>query len=100
MQARPHRGVPPAEQHAPWSRTSPPGWENVQAFLEVVQRGSFRSAAQHLGQSINLLRRRVAELEQQLGMTLLTRHIDGVRATAEGDRCSPRRATWRRRSSA
>jgi len=54
-------------------------------FLEVARRGSFRSAADHLGLSINVLRRRIAELEHRLGVTLFTRHVDGVRTTAEGE---------------
>jgi DNA-binding transcriptional LysR family regulator len=31
------------------------------------------------------VRRRIAELEHHLGVTLLTRHVDGVRITAEGE---------------
>ncbi len=62
-----------------------PDWESVRVFLEVVRRGSFRSAAEHLGQSINGVRRRIDELEGQFGVTLLTRHVDGVRPTIEGN---------------
>src|SRR5262249_44997343 len=51
---------------------------------EVVRRGSFRSASDQLGHSINALRRKIIELEHELGVTLLTRHVDGVRPTAEG----------------
>lgn len=36
--------------------------------------------------SVNAVRRRVDELEQSLGVTLLTRHVDGVRVTAEGEK--------------
>jgi DNA-binding transcriptional LysR family regulator len=53
--------------------------------LQVVEHGSFRAAALQLGLSINRLRHRVAKLERQLGATLLTRHVDGVRPTAEGE---------------
>ena len=60
-------------------------WESVRIFLEVVRRGSFRSAAEYLGQSVNLLRRRIDELEHQLGTNVLTRHVDGVRTTTEGE---------------
>ena len=68
----------------PGSGRRQPSWENVHAFLRVIEHGSFRAAAVRLGIPINRLRLRVAKLEEELGMTLLTRHVDGVRATAEG----------------
>lgn len=61
-----------------------PDWEAVRTALEVVHHGSFRAAAEESGTSINVLRRRVGELERALGVKLLTRHVDGVRITAEG----------------
>jgi len=78
------RGVRPAEHGEVPARTTP-DWEAIRIFLKVVQCGSFRSAAEQLGQSVNAVRRRLDELEHQLGVPLLTRHIDGVRTTAEGD---------------
>src|SRR5713226_5554129 len=60
-------------------------WEAIRLFLEVARRGSFRAAADALGVSINTLRRQIDELEQQLAVKLLTRHVDGVRTTAEGE---------------
>lgn len=84
MRPMTHRGVPPTERHESLPIGHTPDWENVRIFLEVVRRGSFRSASEYLGQSVNLLRRRIYELEQQLGTMLLTRHVDGVRTTAEG----------------
>src|SRR5581483_6276409 len=63
-----------------------PDWEAVRTALEVVRRGSFRAAAEYMGTSINVLRRRVDELERALGVKLLTRHVDGVRITAEGEK--------------
>lgn len=83
MQVLLKRGVLPAER-ADLPNRATPDWESVRVFLKVVQCGSFRSAAEQLGQSVNALRRRLDDLEHQLGLTLLTRHIDGVRATAEG----------------
>lgn len=85
MQPLPQRGVPTAEQKAVGSAAPIPDWESVRVFLEVARRGSFRSASEQLGFSINALRRRITELEYQLGITLFTRHVDGVRTTAEGD---------------
>ena len=58
-------------------------WEAV--LTAVVWGGRFRSASERHGQSVNALRRKVDDLERQLGVTLLTRHIDGVRATNEGE---------------
>jgi len=84
MQRLQQRGVPISERDDARRGASTPDWEAIHVFLEVVRQGSFRSASDHLGQSINALRRRIAELEQQLGVTLLTRHVDGVRTTAEG----------------
>ena len=90
MYPRQHRGVPlnerPVhERPASASCRAMPDWENVRTFLEVAQCGSFRSAACNLAQSMNALRRRINELEAQLGVTLFTRHVDGLRVTSEGE---------------
>src|SRR5262249_17038122 len=87
MQSRRRGGDPPRRYpvSASGSRRSQPSWENVHAFLQVIEHGSFRSAALQLGLPINRLRQRVARLERQFGVTLLTRHVDGGRATAEGE---------------
>jgi DNA-binding transcriptional LysR family regulator len=63
-----------------------PDWEAAHIFLEVARCGSFRAAAQKLRQSVNALRRRVDALEQDLGVPLLIRHVNGVKLTAEGAR--------------
>jgi DNA-binding transcriptional LysR family regulator len=60
-----------------------PDWESIRLFLEIARRGSFRSASESLGISINVLRRKIDELERELGIKLLTRHVDGVRVTSE-----------------
>lgn len=88
MQPLTDRGVPKNEREGdlvavPTLRTIQ-DWDGVRLFLQVVRRGSFRAAAEHLGQSVNALRRHVQELERQLGVTLLTRHVDGIRITEEG----------------
>jgi DNA-binding transcriptional LysR family regulator len=85
MQTRRRGGDPPGGRQGAGTGRRLPTWENVHAFLQVIEHGSFRSAALKLGLPINRLRHRVAKLEQQLGVTLLTRHVDGVRATAEGE---------------
>ena len=86
MRPRADRGVPPEEQGETPVLHGAIEWDHARVFLEVVRCGSFRSAAERLGQSINALRRRIDEFERQLGVTLLTRHVDGVRTTAEGER--------------
>jgi DNA-binding transcriptional LysR family regulator len=60
-------------------------WEAIRLFLQVARRGSFRAAADALGVSINTVRRQIDELERQLGVKILTRHVDGVRTTSEGE---------------
>ena len=78
------RGVPQEER-----KISPAGltdWDAARIFLEVVRRGSFRSAADRLGLSINAVRRRIDDFERQAGATLFTRDVHGARLTDEGAR--------------
>jgi DNA-binding transcriptional LysR family regulator len=63
-----------------------PDWEAAHTFLEVVRCGSFRAAALKLKQSVNALRRRVDAFENELGVPLLIRHINGVQPTDEGSK--------------
>ena len=86
MQSTKERRVPNSEHALQGARRIIPDWEAVRVSLEVVRKGSFRAAAEHLKISVNALRRRVDELELALGVTLLTRHVDGVRITAEGEK--------------
>src|SRR5258707_14226824 len=86
MQPTTEQRVPNSEHALQGPRRVVPDWEAVRISLEVVRKGSFRSAAEHLRISVNAVRRRVDELEQALGVTLLTRHVDGVRITAEGEK--------------
>jgi DNA-binding transcriptional LysR family regulator len=72
-----------------WGVVNPPvipDWEAAHTFLEVARCGSFRSAAQKLDQSINVLRRRLDAFEHELGVPLLIRHVNGVQLTAEGQK--------------
>lgn len=59
-------------------------WDNARVFLEVVRSGSFRSAADRLGQSINAVRRQIDEFEREIGSILFTRDVHGTRLTDEG----------------
>jgi DNA-binding transcriptional LysR family regulator len=79
-----HRGGPQTD-HAEEPSTQVPDWEGLRTFLEVVRRGSFRAAAETICTSSNAVRRRIDELERQLGEKLVTRHIAGVTVTARGE---------------
>lgn len=59
-------------------------WDAGRIFLEVVRCGSCRSAAERLNLSINGVRRRIDDLERQIGATLFTRDAHGTRLTDEG----------------
>ena len=86
MQSLEEQGVPQGEHALVVKPRRVPDWETIRIFLEVMRSGSFRAASDRLGQSINALRRKVDEIEHALGVTLLTRHVDGVRPTAEGEK--------------
>ena len=85
MHAFDERGVPKAEHATRAGSRNAPDWESARIYLEVVRAGSFRRASEGCGQSVNALRRRVEGLERTLGVTLLTRHVDGIRTTVEGE---------------
>ena len=61
-------------------------WENIYLFLHVAREGSFRGAALKLDISFNKIRRRMQDLEKQVGFLLVTRHVEGVQLTEEGRR--------------
>jgi DNA-binding transcriptional LysR family regulator len=84
MDSAKEKGVPQGRRAVLVEPRMIPDWEAAHIFLQVVRCRSFRSAAERLGQSVNALRRRVQALEKSLGVTLLTRHVDGVRLTEEG----------------
>jgi len=76
------RGVPLEERKA--TTAGLPDWDAARIFLEVVRCGSFRSAAERLGLSINVVRRRIDDFERQTGATLFTRDVHGARLTEDG----------------
>ena len=77
------RGVP-QEEHQKLALGRLTDWDAARIFLEVVRCGSFRSAAERLDLSINVVRRRIDEFERQIGATLFTRDFHGTRLTDEG----------------
>jgi DNA-binding transcriptional LysR family regulator len=83
MHLVPERGVP-QEEHQNAALGSLADWDAARVFLQVVRCGSFRSAAERLELSINVVRRRIDDFERQIGATLFTRDVHGTRLTDEG----------------
>lgn len=54
-------------------------------FVHVVEQGGFSAAARHLSEPLSTISRRVAELEQSLGVRLLERSTRKVRLTDLGE---------------
>src|SRR5215475_9687592 len=77
------RGVP-QEERGKVTLGGLADWDAARIFLEVVRCGSFRSAAERLDLSINVVRRRIDDFERQAGATLFTRDVHGTRLTDEG----------------
>jgi DNA-binding transcriptional LysR family regulator len=84
MQTPKERRVPSSEHVLQPQLPQLPDWEGAHMYLELIRKGSFRAAADHLGLSVNALRVRITDLERFLGVPLVTRHVDGIRPTAEG----------------
>src|SRR5579871_4533386 len=59
--------------------------DDTAIFSAVVQQGGFSHAAKHLGLSNGLVSRRIAQLESQLGVTLLKRTTRQLQLTPEGE---------------
>lgn len=63
----------------------------LEAFVAVIETGSFSAAAARQGVAISAVSRRVDEMEARLGVKLTRRSSRGVKATEEGrmyyDRC-------------
>ena len=57
-------------------------WERYRAFLAVLREGSLSAAARALGMAQPTIRRRVEELERQVGTALFTRSPSGLEPTA------------------
>src|ERR1700741_4147280 len=86
MQPTDERAVPSHERGVNPQSRALLDWESAHLFLELVRRKSFRAAAEHVGLSVNALRNRIIDFEQSLGVTLVTRHVDGVGLTTEGEK--------------
>jgi len=64
-------------------------WNDVRYFLAVVRGGSTLTASHQLRVSQPTVARRIAALEQALGLTLFERRQAGYRLTAEGEALLP-----------
>lgn len=61
-------------------------WDCIEAFVAVVQKGSFTAAADALEVSPSHISRRVAELETRLGTSLIYRTTRSIRLSDAGER--------------
>ena len=59
--------------------------DDTAIFVAVVQQGGFSHAAKHLGLSNGLISRRIAQLELNLGVTLIKRTTRQLHLTREGE---------------
>ena len=57
-------------------------WDTVRVFLATMRTSSLRAAATTLGTTHPTVRRKLDQLELQLGVTLFENHPQGLRATA------------------
>src|SRR5437773_11044448 len=83
MHSLAERGVP-LEERPKTNISGLTDWDAARIFLEVVRCGSFRSAAERLDLSINVVRRRIDDFERQVGATLVTRDVHGTHLTDAG----------------
>ncbi len=60
-------------------------WESVRVFLAIARAGTIRSAARDLGVGHTTIGRRLAELEEDLGVRLFEKLPNGLALTAAGE---------------
>ncbi len=60
-------------------------WDDVRYFLAVARNGSVRAAAERLGVNHSTVLRRVAQLEERLGVQMFEKLPSGYRPTAAGE---------------
>src|SRR3546814_14925647 len=60
-------------------------WDDVRYFLAIAREGSVRSAAGRLGVNHSTVLRRVAQLEERLGVQMFEKLPSGYRLTAAGE---------------
>src|SRR3546814_16484497 len=60
-------------------------WDDVRYFLAIAREGSVRSAAGRLGVNHSTVLRRIARLEERLGVKMFEKLPSGYRLTAAGE---------------
>src|SRR4051794_13401767 len=60
-------------------------WDDVRYFLAVARGGSVRAAAEHLGVNHATVLRRIAQLEERLGVQMFEKLPSGYRLTSAGE---------------
>jgi DNA-binding transcriptional LysR family regulator len=60
-------------------------WDDVRYFLAVARGGSVRAAAEHLAVNHSTVLRRIAQLEERLGVHMFEKLPSGYRLTAAGE---------------
>src|SRR6202522_655766 len=60
-------------------------WDDVRYFLAVARGGSVRAAGAHLGVNHSTVLRRIAQLEERLGVHMFEKLPSGYRLTAAGE---------------
>jgi DNA-binding transcriptional LysR family regulator len=60
-------------------------WDDVRYFLAVARGGSVRAAAERLGVNHSTVLRRIAQLEERLGVRMFEKLPSGYRLTAAGE---------------
>ena len=63
--------------------------EKCRLLLQVIQAGSFSSAAERLGYTPSGVMRSIASLEKEIGFPLLGRTAQGIYLTREGQAVLP-----------
>ena len=69
--------------------TSPLRWDDVQLFLALAREPSLAKAGARLAVDASTVSRRLAALEESLGLRLFDRTREGLRATAAAERLLP-----------
>lgn len=70
-----------------------PNWDDVRFFLALADAGSLAAAGRALGVQHTTVARRIAQLEEDLGVTLITRTPEGVLLTPAGQKALERART-------
>ncbi|MFP1681782.1 LysR family transcriptional regulator [Alloalcanivorax sp. C16-1] len=63
-----------------------PSWSDLNIFLEVARGPSLAAVSERLGVDVTTVRRRLAGLEEEIGIGLFEKHGRSLRLNAEGER--------------